>query len=255
MKFFQSSSSETRLSNLKSTTVCRRLPCFRGHSTHRRIKKPAELSYATTNPGVVAKLMGLDSIPQRIRLDRDQEDRRNSITRSPPISQTPMVLEIENGEFFVVGFEAGRKGKNDSRSNLNSRKKLSEDVESWKHGRKKNDESKKKKLVVETSNGVLEEVEDVEFELEIFDQLVLELLQLGSTSKHLDKPAKGLEEENEIQTTALPKSDAFPYRRSTDHRRDRKTVSGLISAGTSATKAFDGLIGAYHGGIPKPKFD
>ncbi|XP_024981018.1 uncharacterized protein LOC112517880 [Cynara cardunculus var. scolymus] len=167
MKFFQS---QTQLSRLKSATPRRhRLPCFRGHSTHRRIKKPTELSCATTitNPGVVAKLMGLDSIPQRIRLDRNQEDRRNSITRS----QTPMVLEIENGEFFVVGFEAGRKGKRNW--NWNWRKKLPEDVESWKY-----DGSKKKKLVVETSNGVLEEVEDVEFELQIFDQLLLELVYI-----------------------------------------------------------------------------
>ncbi|KAJ9565128.1 hypothetical protein OSB04_001094 [Centaurea solstitialis] len=183
MKFFQSSSYETQLSDLKSATGRRltgvlrhRLPCFRGHSRHHRIKKPAELACAMTNPGVVAKLMGLDSIPQRIRLDRNQ-DRRDSISRSQSVSQTPMVLEIENGEFFVVGFEGGRKGKKGSR--WNSRKNLSKDVESWKHGRKLNDDgSKKKKLVVETSSGVLERASDVEFELEIFDKLLLELVYI-----------------------------------------------------------------------------
>ncbi|KAI3806293.1 hypothetical protein L1987_22192 [Smallanthus sonchifolius] len=118
---------------------------------------------AKTDPGIVAKLMGLDSIPQRIPLVHHQ-GHGNLNTKSQPTSQTPMVLEIKKGKFFVLGFEAGCKGKEDSRSN--SKRKLEDD------------ESKKKKLVIETSksNGVLKETANVDFELGFLDQLVLELV-------------------------------------------------------------------------------
>ncbi|MFS8026065.1 hypothetical protein Hanom_Chr16g01482651 [Helianthus anomalus] len=103
MKFYQSSSSEAQLSEFKPARNC--LPCFQSHSTnHHTIKKDmTEPLYVKTNPGVVAKLMGLDSIPQRrIPLVHHQED-----TRGHPNGKTSMVLEIKKGKFFVLGFEAG----------------------------------------------------------------------------------------------------------------------------------------------------
>ncbi|MFS8026062.1 hypothetical protein Hanom_Chr16g01482621 [Helianthus anomalus] len=105
MKFYQSSSSEAQLSEFKPARNC--LPCFQGHSTnHHMIKKDmTEPLYVKTNPGVVAKLMGLDSIPRRrIPLVHHQED-----ARGHPNGKTSMVLEIKKGKFFVLGFEAGCK--------------------------------------------------------------------------------------------------------------------------------------------------
>ncbi|KAJ0682329.1 hypothetical protein HanPI659440_Chr16g0646121 [Helianthus annuus] len=124
-------------------------------------KDMTEPLYVKTNPGVVAKLMGLDSIPQRrIPLVHHQED-----TRGHPNGKTSMVLEIKKGKFYVLGFEAGCKGKCEAR--IDSKRKLAED-----------DESKKKKHVTETlkSNKVLKESANVDFELGFLDQLVLELL-------------------------------------------------------------------------------
>lgn len=54
--------------------------------------------------------MGLDSIPHRTSLV-NRKDRRNLKARSQPIAKTPLVLELENGKFFVLGFETGCKGK------------------------------------------------------------------------------------------------------------------------------------------------
>ncbi|KAJ0577685.1 hypothetical protein HanIR_Chr05g0238851 [Helianthus annuus] len=159
MKFYQSSSSEAQLSELKPARNC--LPCFQSHSTNHYIKDMTELLYVKTNPGVVAKLMGLDSIPQRrIPLVHHQEDTRGHLN-----GKTSMVLEIKKGKFFVLGFEAGCKGKGEAR--IDSKRKLAED-----------DESKKKKCVMETlkSNQVLKESANVDFELGFLDQLVLELL-------------------------------------------------------------------------------
>ncbi|KAJ0836702.1 hypothetical protein HanRHA438_Chr16g0769981 [Helianthus annuus] len=160
MKFYQSSSSEAQLSKFKPARNC--LPCFQSHSTnHHMIKDMTEPLYVKTNPGVVAKLMGLDSIPQRrIPLVHHQED-----TRGHPNGKTSMVLEIKKGKFYVLGFEAGCKGKGETR--IDSKRKLAED-----------DESKKKKRVTETlkSNKVLKESANVDFELGFLDQLVLELL-------------------------------------------------------------------------------
>ncbi|KAJ0443702.1 hypothetical protein HanIR_Chr16g0823711 [Helianthus annuus] len=107
--------------------------------------------------------MGLDSIPQRrIPLVHHQED-----TRGHPNGKTSMVLEIKKGKFFILGFEAGCKGKGEAR--IDSKRKLAED-----------DESKKKKRVTETlkSNKVLKESANVDFELGFLDQLVLELLYI-----------------------------------------------------------------------------
>ncbi|KAI3507898.1 hypothetical protein L1887_22894 [Cichorium endivia] len=169
MKFFQT---ETQLPNFKYATGCclprvlRRLPCFRGLATqHHRIKESTELRCTTYNPGIVAKLMGLDSIPPRISSVHCQQDQSNSNSRNQCISQTPMVLEIEKGKFFILGLEGGCKGKRDSRSD--SRRKLLED-----------DGSKKKELVMETSNGVLKDGANVDTDLEFFDQLVLELVYI-----------------------------------------------------------------------------
>ncbi|KAJ0902173.1 hypothetical protein HanPSC8_Chr08g0333911 [Helianthus annuus] len=161
MKFYQSSSTEAQLSELKPARNC--LPCFQSHySTNHHINKDmTEPLYVKTNPGVVAKLMGLDSIPQRrIPLVHHQED-----TRGHPNGKTSMVLEIKKGKFFVLGFEAGCKGKGEVR--IDSKRKLAED-----------DESKKKKRVTEAlkSNQVLKESANVDFELGFLDQLVLELL-------------------------------------------------------------------------------
>ncbi|KAD6119883.1 hypothetical protein R6Q59_025908 [Mikania micrantha] len=167
MKFFQSSSSETQLSKLKSTRNCLpgvlcHLPCFLGRA-HSHINDLTGPVYAKTDPGIVAKLMGLDSIPQRIPLVHHHG---NLNTKSQPTRQTPMVLEIKKGKFFVIGFETECKGKRKSRSD-SKRKLEAEEVE-----------SKKKKLVTETSksNRVLKEAENDDFELGFLDQLVLELV-------------------------------------------------------------------------------
>ncbi|KAL7582546.1 uncharacterized protein LOC111917980 [Lactuca sativa] len=164
MKFFRS---EAQLSNFKHATGCclpgvlRRLSCFRGLAAtqHHRIKESTELRCTSYNPGIVAKLMGLESIPQRITSVHRQQDHRNSNSRSQSISKTPMVLELEKRKFFILGLEAGCKGKGDSRSD--SRRKLLE-----------HDGSKKK------SNGVLKEGANVDFDLEFFDQMVLELVYI-----------------------------------------------------------------------------
>lgn len=116
MKFFRS---EAQLSNFKHATGCclpgvlRRLSCFRGLAAtqHHRIKESTELRCTSYNPGIVAKLMGLESIPQRITSVHRQQDHRNSNSRSQSISKTPMVLELEKRKFFILGLEAGCKGE------------------------------------------------------------------------------------------------------------------------------------------------
>ncbi|KAL4558369.1 hypothetical protein LXL04_036568 [Taraxacum kok-saghyz] len=168
MKFLQS---ETQLSNFKYvfTGCClpgilRRLSCFRGPATHHHcIKESTELRCTTYNPGIVAKLMGLDSIsiPQRITSVHSQQDHGNSISKSQSVSQSPMALEIDKGKFFFLGLEAGGKGKGDSR------RRLLDD-----------DGSNKKKLVIETSNRGLKSGGSIDFDLELFDQMVLELLYI-----------------------------------------------------------------------------
>ncbi|KAK9065942.1 hypothetical protein SSX86_015344 [Deinandra increscens subsp. villosa] len=171
MKFFHSSSSETQLSKLKHTGNCLpgalcRLPCFHGHAAHHHTNGSTEPFLAKTDPGIVAKLMGLDSIPQRIPLVHHQDHHGRLNTKSQPSSPTQMVLEIKRGKFFVLGYESGSKGKGKLRSD--SKRKLAED----------DDESKKKKQVTETSkaNSSLKETENVDFELGFLDQLVLELV-------------------------------------------------------------------------------
>nr|XP_043636509.1 uncharacterized protein LOC122607569 [Erigeron canadensis] len=166
MKFFQSSSSETQLSDVNCIAqyclprVLRCLPCFNGHATHQRIKESTEICYTPGNPGVVAKLMGLDSIPQRVIRSVDHQKKGLTLnTRSQPMSKTPMVLELKKGKLLVLGYETGSKGKEDSRSS--SKRKLLDD-----------DGSKKKKLLVETSNAKLAH------ELEFYDQLLLELVYI-----------------------------------------------------------------------------
>ncbi|PWA66082.1 DUF3741-associated sequence motif protein [Artemisia annua] len=162
MKFFQSSSSHTQFSDFKCATgyclpkVLCRLPCFHGLVKHHRIKELPEPCCAITNPGVVAKLMGLDPIPQGNRAVNCQEHRHNLSIRSQPISRSPMVLKVEKRKFCILGAEAER-GKADSISS--SKRKLLED-----------DRSKKKKLVTETSN--------IDRELEFYDQLLLELVYI-----------------------------------------------------------------------------
>ncbi|XP_076900657.1 uncharacterized protein LOC143554874 [Bidens hawaiensis] len=166
MKIFQSSSSESQLSKLKTVRnrlpgVLYRLPCFHDHASHHQIKDLTEPLYVKTNPGVVARLMGLDSLPQRIPLVQHQQVHGDLTTRSHPSGQSPLSLEIKKGKFFVLGFESRCKGKRESK------RKLVED-----------DESVKKKRVTETlkSNAALKEASKVDFELGFLDQLVLELV-------------------------------------------------------------------------------
>ncbi|XP_076940944.1 uncharacterized protein LOC143610319 [Bidens hawaiensis] len=170
MKFFQSSSSESQLPKLKTARNClpgvlHRLPCFHDHASHHQIKDLTEPLYVKTNPRVVARLMGLDSLPQRIPLVHHQQDHGNLTTRIHPSAQSPMILEIKKGKFFVLGFESRCKGKRESRSD--SKRKLVED-----------DASVKRKRVTETlkSNAALKETSKVDFELGFLDQLILELV-------------------------------------------------------------------------------
>nr|GEW20421.1 hypothetical protein [Tanacetum cinerariifolium] len=163
MKFFQSSSSHTQFAHYKCATgyclpkVLCRLPCFHSLVKHHRLKELPKPCCAITNPGVVAKLMGLDSFPQGNCAVNPQEHRHNLSIRSQPISRSPMVLKVEKGKFCVLGAEAGCKGRGDSKSS--SKGKLVVDGG-----------SKKKKIVIETSN--------IDRELEFYDQLLLELIYI-----------------------------------------------------------------------------
>lgn len=68
---------------------------------------------ATANPGIVARLMGLESMPQIARCQsmnydsrRENEGQNRGVNTSLSFRELPTFLELENDEFFVLSFDS-----------------------------------------------------------------------------------------------------------------------------------------------------
>ncbi|KAF7119408.1 hypothetical protein RHSIM_Rhsim13G0068300 [Rhododendron simsii] len=68
---------------------------------------------ATANPGIVARLMGLESMPQIARCQsmnydsrRENEGQNRGVNTSLSFRELPTFLDLENDEFFVLSFDS-----------------------------------------------------------------------------------------------------------------------------------------------------
>ncbi|XP_024965670.1 uncharacterized protein LOC112505856 [Cynara cardunculus var. scolymus] len=115
MKFLHSPSSSSSATNYTATgcfpALLRRLLCFHTLPTLPFDHHIAE-SYGNDefhelegNPGIVAKLMGLDSMPAMDRC------RGFGLQKGTCVNEVPSFVELENEKFIILSFEGGGKDK------------------------------------------------------------------------------------------------------------------------------------------------
>ncbi|KAI3801539.1 hypothetical protein L1987_29646 [Smallanthus sonchifolius] len=124
MKFLHSpSSSSSSTTNYTPTgcipTVLRRLLCFHtlptfpldNHIKESYVDNDFQELYCGNklkgNPGIVGKLMGLDSMPDENPIDKLLEFRK----KGSYVLEAPAFVEVENEKFIILSFERGGKDK------------------------------------------------------------------------------------------------------------------------------------------------